>query len=339
MVHTPRIEIPKGLCYDELDTEKMAIRGDSHMNQMLKKKDRISKLIMENKGILKCPLCGKQMQIQASSSLTCKSKHCFDLSKKGYLNLLTSHYDAVYSKDLFEARHQVCRAGFFDPLMDVLEEIIKKHQHKVGDRKLAVFDAGCGEGSHLSSLTRRLVAADEGKSTEKETGKKEYFFAGADISKESIHIAAGSDGGDILWCVADLAKLPFHNGSFDVILNILSPANYLEFTRVLRNDGIIVKVFPDSRYLMELRNILYHGKENISYSNDRMVDYFAQKLTVTDTRKITYSFEISRELFPQLMKMTPLTWGADEARLEVRDFEMPTHITVDLTVMTGIMKE
>ena len=38
----------------------------------------------------------------------------------------------------------------------------------------------------------------------------------------------------ILYGVADLARLPFQNRTIDVVLNILSPANYGEFYRILR---------------------------------------------------------------------------------------------------------
>ncbi|WP_377570392.1 hypothetical protein [Paenibacillus farraposensis] len=48
-----------------------------------------------------------------------------------------------------------------------------------------------------------------------------------------------------LWYVADLAHCPFASQQFDGILKILSPSNYAEFTRVLTEEGCILKVIPE----------------------------------------------------------------------------------------------
>lgn len=59
-----------------------------------------------------------------------------------------------------------------------------------------------------------------------------------------------------MWFVADLANLPIADQSVAVIMNILSPANYQEFKRVLVDDGLIIKVVPRSDYLAELREAI-----------------------------------------------------------------------------------
>src|SRR5690606_40580058 len=70
-----------------------------------------------------------------------------------------------------------------------------------------------------------------------------------------------SNSSNSVWIVADLANLPIATTSIDYILNILSPSNYAEFDRLLKKEGKLIKVIPNSDYLKELRGIFYEDKE------------------------------------------------------------------------------
>ncbi|MBU5483287.1 methyltransferase domain-containing protein [Clostridium sp. MSJ-11] len=289
----------------------------------VKKKHRASELIRKNQEKFKCPVCSEPMYLNNFYSLTCSSNHCFDISRKGYLNLLTSAYSIVYSKELFEARHKVCDKKFYDPLIDEISKIIHKYKRSTGgEKELDILDAGCGEGSHLYSLSQRI------------SGDLKCNMFGADISKEGINIASNNSS-DIIWTVADLTRLPFENRSFDVILNILSPANYLEFERILADEGIIIKVVPGQLYLKELREAIYKNK---NYSNDKVVDYFTSKLEVVYVQNINYTFSIDEELLPFLIKMTPLTWGENIKGINSSHEIDISSITLDLTILVGKRK-
>lgn len=292
---------------------------------IIKKKDRAREFIKKNQRLFKCPVCNGAMFINDLNSLTCDSKHCFDLSKKGYLNLLTSSNDVVYSKELFEARHKVCAAGFYDPLIDMLSNIISKYENSIYKKEIAILDAGCGEGSHIYDIFK------------KSKGSLNDTFVGVDISKDSINIAA-SNNSDIIWSVADLARLPFQSRSFDVVLNILSPANYSEFHRILSDKGIAIKVVPGSQYLKELRETIYNDKEAINYSNNKVIDYFSQRLDIVDIKNINYKFAVDKELLPHFIKMTPLTWGKSTESLNCIFEKNISSITVDLAIIIGIKK-
>lgn len=289
----------------------------------IKKKDRVRELIKKNQRIFKCPICNGSMFINGLNSLTCDSKHCFDLSKKGYLNLLTSNNAPVYSKELFKARHEVCRAGFYDPLINELSNIISRYQNGICKEKITILDAGCGEGSHIYDIFK------------KSKGNLSNTFVGVDISKDSINIAA-SNNADVIWSVADLARLPFQDNSFDVVLNILSPANYSEFHRILSDKGIVIKVAPGAQYLKELRETIYNNKNN--YSNNKVIDYFSQRLDEVETKNIRYKFDVSKELLPYLVKMTPLTWGKSNESLNCIFEKNISFITVDLAIIIGMKK-
>lgn len=288
----------------------------------VKKKDRAAEIIRENQKRFRCPICSGDMTIKGFYSLVCGSNHSFDISRKGYLNMLTSPCNIVYPKELFEARHKVCEEGFYDQLIDEIINTIEKYKKSQDKKELTILDAGCGEGSHLYRMSQRI----------KEDLK--YNLFGVDISKEGINIASNNSS-DVIWTVADLTRLPFQNRSFDVVLNILSPANYLEFDRILDDEGIIIKIVPGQLYLQELRQAIYKNKK---YSNDKVVDYFTSKLEVVHVENISYKFSIDDELLPILIKMTPLTWGENvEGRDNLSKLDVSA-ITVDLTILVGKKK-
>ncbi|HHW30608.1 MAG TPA: methyltransferase domain-containing protein [Clostridiaceae bacterium] len=305
-------------------------------NKSIKKKDKARNLINESHRIFKCPVCSSPMFVNDSYSLICKSRHCFDISKKGYLNLLTSINSTVYSKELFEARHKVCAAGFYDPLINMLSEAVINYKNLNHKEHINILDAGCGEGSHICGIFKIVQSAQRKQSQNiPEIERSKNIFLGVDISKESINMAAGNDS-DIIWCVADLAKLPFRDKCIDVLLNILSPANYGEFYRILNDDGIIVKVVPGPEYLREIRETIYD--KNATYSNSRVIKHFREKLDIIDIQNVKYRFYVNEELLEHFIKMTPLTWGKSSEDLNEVFKKDISHITVDLDVIFGSKK-
>lgn len=292
---------------------------------MVSKKDRIKTLLTENKGLFKCPVCEGKMNAKNADSLTCRAGHSFDLSRKGYVNLLTSSNAPIYSRELFEARHRVCETGFYDTLIESITEILDAYGISEQRQKLNILDAGCGEGSHLYHLYQ--------KNKEKQLNT----YIGIDISKDSISIAAGNQS-DIIWCVADLARLPFRNKCMDVILNILSPANYGEFERVLNDKGIIIKVVPGPDYLKELRQALQGHKDVPDYNNSSVLDYFKQKTDVAEIRNIYFSFVVDPATLSDFFRMTPLTWGISTEELNGLHETEISSVTADLVLMIGRKK-
>ncbi len=229
-----------------------------------------------------------------------------------------------YDKEMLKSRNIIIQSGLFDPLTDKLAGLILDHACGPHANVTRILDAGCGEGSHLA----RVVQSIKGRNDRRVTG------VGIDISKEGIQIAS-REYPIITWCVADLANVPFKDGSFDVVLNILSPANYAEFKRLLTNDGILIKVVPGSRYLIELRELFYRSTGKERYSNERVVAHFEENFNTAGTWDILYSIPVEKHNLEHLIRMTPLSWGAAEKNIAEALKKGIDSITVDLTVILG----
>lgn len=291
----------------------------------MKKIDSAKNLINSSSNIFKCPVCGSSMNVNQHYSLVCSNNHCFDLSKQGYINLLSSPVKMEYGRDMLEARNIICKSGFFSKMTEEIAGIIlRKIQSSDKKDRIKILDVGCGEGSHLADIIKLL----------NKEGISNLSGVGIDISKDGIHIASREYPG-IIWCVADLARNPFKDKKFDIILNIFSPSNYTEFSRILRDDGILVKAVPGSSYLKELRDIFYKSTDKETYSNKRVVDHFRKNFNLIDTKQVSYRANVSKDNFKSLIKMTPLSWSASETDVKEALHKNISDITVEMTVLTG----
>lgn len=262
--------------------------------------------IMRHISLFACPLCHAQIQLNDSGTMSCSQKHSFDMAKQGYMNFMTKPVASMYSKELFEARQEVIASGLYDPLQKRIAELLSNEQ--------MILDTGCGEGSHLARICAQLPQA---------------VGVGIDISKEGI-IAATKFYSDKIWCVADLANSPFQSKSFTTILNILSPANYEEFKRLLQPNGKVIKVVPQEGYLQELRRQAFANSEKESYSNAQTVERFKDSFAKVDVQRLTYTVPLSAELVPKLLQMTPMGWHIENSTA----VELP-HITIDVDILVG----
>ncbi len=250
---------------------------------------------MRKYGILTCPKCSGEFHIEGKS-LKCGMGHTYDISKKGTVNFVLGYGEENYNLAMLEARERVISEGFFDDIvLAVCEEIYTDYRLKGDmDKPLRILDAGCGDGSHISLIGKFFE--EKGVDTE---------LIAVDISKDGIHIAGRKDN-DVLYFVADLAHLPFKDDSIDVIVNILSPINYKDFSRVLTDEGLVYKVIPETGYLKELRK-LYGMSE---YQNTEIVEHLKDNAKVIKERKIK-SVENVEAYLDDLLLMTPMLWDRE----------------------------
>jgi 23S rRNA (guanine745-N1)-methyltransferase len=290
----------------------------------MKKMDVFMKLIDENPGLLACPLCGGELGAGASRALRCPAGHSFDPAASGYANLLAKAVRSDYDAALFESRNAAIRSGFFDDVIRETADIVSRFVRVAGSGPLVLLDAGCGEGSQLHRLSQRLKAS----------AGNAAVGIGIDISRDAIRLAARDYPG-FLWLVADLARMPLTDGRVDCIVNVLSPSNYGEFARALKDGGLLVKAVPGEDYLRELREALYPGGEKRLYSNARVAELFRERFEVVEQRRVTAAFPMSKGLWPHIVAMTPLAWGAGAERIEAVKRAAQASVTLDLLLLAG----
>lgn len=279
-----------------------------------------AKRVQRFETLFSCPICESSMIVESYDSLVCSNHHRFDFAKQGYLNLLTRHVTTKYTKTLFESRQKLMsEAGFFKPVTNKIIAILNQFFTEVKE-PILMLDSGCGEGSHLDYMSQMVTFNAQG--------------VGIDISKEAITTAAKYYPNQI-WTVADLARMPFRNSQFDVILNILSPSNYSEFDRLLNPGGLVVKVIPRAGYLKELRHYFYNDSTKRYYRNDNTVDRFSQQYQIDRRVVISETLNLSLEAMEWLIEMTPLTWHTSEIDRLAFLNKNDTEVTLDVEILIG----
>ncbi|MCR8846398.1 methyltransferase domain-containing protein [Paenibacillus sp. SC116] len=290
------------------------------------------RLITNYQHVFTCPICSQVMEVH-SRSLVFRNRHSFDIAKHGYVNLLSRAHNTKYDKELFAARKKISADGFFEPLIEQLYRMIVyayTDVYRDADRTthgmIKILDAGCGEGSHLSDIQRRLT----------EHTSYKHLGVGIDIAKEGISLASRNGAVlDTVWCVADIANCPFADRSFDIILNVLSPANYTEFQRLLTDDGLFIKVIPESNYLQQIRSVFYGQTDKDMYTNEQTLELFKRHFQLLDIQRVQYEASLNKEQIKQLIRMTPLSWGASEEAMRKLSRRKQMEITFDYSILIG----
>ena len=245
-------------------------------------------------------------------SMVCENRHTYDVSKRGTVNFLPNQRKTHYDTAQFFARQQVFEAGYYDAMVEALAEVTG-HYGK-GKPDPVILDAGCGEGFFLRALADRAALP---------VGTR---YLGLDLEKEAISLAGRKHTENAMWMVGDLANVPLPDGSVDVLMNILSPANYGEFSRILAPGGVVVKVVPGTGYLQELRE-----KTDAPYSNEGVLSLFREKLYPLGEQAIHAHLTVDDAMAKAFFHMTPLT---QHRREEIAPASI-RKITLDLVMLVG----
>ena len=270
---------------------------------MLSKREKLH-LAAEGLGALACPTCGLSMK-RAGEDYACAAGHRVNTHRKGCLNVLSTKLETVYDAELFAARRRVFAAGCYDAVAGAVDEMLGPGPHRV-------LDAGCGDGWYLNALLTR---------------HPDWSGAGIDISRDAIFQATDQPCA-ALWCVADLRRLPFADGAFTAVLDVLTPAGYEEFRRVLAPGGLLVKVYPGGGYLKELRA----ARGMPPYAEGEVGDYLRSRAEVIAERRVTCPWSVSGELWRDFVWMTPLNQDLSKEEKEALAARPDRQVTIDLHV-------
>jgi len=256
---------------------------------------QLAKRLMPSLPLLSCPRCRADFHL-TDQSLVCENGHCFDLSRRGYVNLAPSHDQNAekYDASLFESRRVVFENGFYAPIADAISAMLPTQESFV------LLDAGCGEGYYARLLSSRFPHAS---------------ILGVDISRDAITAAAREPSG-VNYLVSDLKHLPLADGSVDVLLDVLTPADYAEFSRVLKPDGVLIKVIPGADYLREVRTAVAPWLKNgADYDNTRVMDHLRAHADIFDETEVHVTTPLTADLSRAFLRMTPMTFSVPEEAL------------------------
>ena len=256
-----------------------------------------------------CPVC-KQMLKRAENSLKCCNGHCFDISRKGTVNLLLSnkarHGD---DKRMVLARKNFLDKGYYEQLRRNISKLVLKYT----DSGYTILDCGCGECSYTADISREL--SSNGISAE---------IIGIDVSKEAINCGA-SRHADIRLAAASVFDMPLPDKSCDIIVSLFAPFSGDEYKRVLKDNGVYITAFPLEDHLFELKSAVYeqpykntvapletNGFELLEYNECR----FKAELTSNDDiislfEMTPYCYKTSRSDRAKLDNIDRLTVSAE----------------------------
>lgn len=266
-----------------------------------------------NSAKLLCPVCGKRL-LADQHALRCVQGHTFDIARQGYVNLLPGK-GAFYPLELFRNRREVFDHGFYAPLLEKMEELILKHAKA---EKIVLLDAGCGEGYYAGNLLK----------------ERECVKVAFDISREAVQLGAQRYE-DVTFLVADIKRIPLPDHSVDCVLDVLTPADYSEFTRVIRKNGHVLKAIPGENYLRQLRVLAQEQLRSEPYESGRVKDYFAEHMRCVQHERVTYTLPVTQEEARAFARMTPMLQRVD---VEALDLSGVSEITIDMELLVGKKK-
>jgi 23S rRNA (guanine745-N1)-methyltransferase len=227
--------------------------------------------------------CGEALR-REGRSFRCPRGHSFDLARSGYLNLLQPQDRRSRapgdSREMALARRRLFEAEVFGPLLGALAEEIAA----IGlPECAAVLDIGCGEGSVLRALARQ----------------REIAAHGIDISVAAIDLAARAFP-EATWIVANAdRRLPWADGSFDLILSITARRNPTEMRRVVAPGGRVLIAVPAEDDLAELREAVLGRRverERLAGAIEELADGFELERRRTVRQRVRLAPDLLRDL-------------------------------------------
>lgn len=269
--------------------------------------------------ILICPYCKSSLFDSKERTFLCENKHCFDVAKQGYLNLLPVNQkkskDPGDNQMMIEARRSFLELGFYDPLIESIKHLIADQLTFEG-KDIVAFDAGCGEGYYSEKALNNLPGL-------------ETDIWGTDISKSAVKNAAKKYKNNFYF-VSSIYNLPIADLSTDLILSVFSPIMAEEFKRILSKQGYVIIVSPAANHLREMAELIYETfRPHTSSVVEKMIPIFKHD----GTKRTTFKIDIQQaEDLLFLLKMTPYYWSTGIERLENITNKKKLTVTCDFNI-------
>lgn len=274
------------------------------------------------KNILYCPHCKNEL-ISINNTYKCVKNHSYDISKKGFVNLLLAnqhHSDnSGDEKGMILSRVRFLNTGKYNLLRDLITETIKSNLDS--SKENVVCDLGCGEGYYTTYFHNKL--------------KDEFNLStyGVDLSKQAINECAIRQRQmkleDIKFIIGNLNYLPIQNGSVDLIVNSFAKIDENEFLRVLRKNGIFLRILPGAKHLLGLKEVLY---ENVRLNEDK--ETYIEGFELIDIKEAEGNILLNNQEINDLFTMTPYYYKSpkDTSKILMEKEELNTIISFKILV-------
>ncbi len=266
-----------------------------------------------------CPVCRSSL-FKNEKIYLCKNNHSFDISKKGYVNLLMSNSSKEKrhgdDKMMVEARKNFLELGYYLPLSNAVSQLVS--ESNIRNDNPVLFECGCGECYYLNEVKKVLI----------NNNITPQIF-GMDISKEALPYGKKRLDNSTLF-VGSAYKLPIMSESVDVALSIFAPVDLCEMARVVKKGGCVIKVIPLENHLIELKEKLYDDV----YLNRPAIDS-NESFIQESYQKLEYKFTLTtKEEIESLFKMTPYYYKTSVKAQE----RLLTLNTLKVTASFGLIK-
>lgn len=271
-----------------------------------------------------CPVCRKKLKL-SNNSYRCANGHSFDISAKGYVNLLTTKgrnpKNAGDNTLMVKARSDFLDKDYYLPLAEKLSQIMSKALK--GCARPVIIDSGCGEGYYAHVYAKTLKNAD---------------IYGIDISKNAVAHGASrcrnDNIGNVHFAAASSFELPFRELTADMIVSVFAPVSNDEYARVLKKGGRLIVVSPAARHLFGLKAAVY----DTPYEN-KPNTYGLRKFELADETLLEYDVKLEcNDDIKNLFAMTPYFYKTSaEAKAKLDDISSLT-TECAFTIQTYIKK-
>ena len=230
-----------------------------------------------------CPICQLPLFCEGRS-LRCGRNHSFDVARQGYVNLLpVQQKRSLHPGDTREqvlSRREFLESGAYGPIVEAVKAAAGGHAGPI-------LDVGCGEGWYAVQVADHLGAE----------------LTGLDISKEAVRCAAAKYKGR-RWICDTAAHLPIPDDSVGVLMSMFALTMPLEFSRVLKKDGIFIQVLAAQDHLMGLKSIIY--PEILLKEKDSVPAL--EGFELVSSTPVRFAFTVEGPQIANLLSMTPHFW-------------------------------
>lgn len=246
------------------------------------------------KNVMYCPLCKNELRFY-DKTLRCLNNHSYDISKKGYVNLLlpNQHHSEKSGdeKEMILSRVRFLNTGKYNSLRDLILKTLRELITSF-DKEYVIGDLGCGEGYYTLYYHQELSKLIP------------LTTYGIDLSKQAINECANRQRSkhieNMMFIIGNINYVPLLDESLDFIVNSFSRIDEKEFVRLLKKDGYFLRILPGKDHLLELKEVLY---ENVRLNEEK--EERIEGLEFVKSIEVSDNISLNNQEIRDLFTMTP----------------------------------